>query len=409
MQSQEIGRQRRRELGGKVDRCCCTRLVTVLDAVCWFPLGRSAHCWDIAIPAAQGPIRTPRKCRARSQDTKIACVSLLVSAVTGFLSGALGSILVYRVLVRPRGLAPSVTGELATAVADFERQLDGLEFNPEAEGVTADMRAQYARARAACSDAVNAMPNRKYVLPALGRGRDAFVRLEAMRNGRPVPLENLSRAELGVFGKQTALAATDARFTWKGKSRQAEFVLDRPEAGRPTLVRLSASGAGYVFATVAAVEHTAERVRDHSMFYADAHGPTFAVVPVAVTHLRVEPMKSTAWVVTALPRDLLPTTDSVMRGKGAMAFHHRGDAVSVVLQVRGGGGRVDFYADCDCRGDICEDDSMHRGFASGGRSFFSTVTKEYRENGFLPDKPGVIVVDLEGTWSLDVVDTEPGS
>jgi hypothetical protein len=50
---------------------------------------------------------------------------------------------------------------------------------------------------------------------------------------------------------------------------------------------------------------------------------------------------------------------------------------------------------------------MHRGIGSGGWAVFGTVTTEYRESGRLPDKPGVIIVDIEGAWSLDVVDTEP--
>jgi hypothetical protein len=326
-------------------------------------------------------------------------VSELASAITGFVSGILGSVATYRVLMRPRLVAPDGTDSLSIAVAELERQLDALEFNPEAEGVTADMRGLYSRARAAGVDASNAMPHRKYVLPALARGRDALVRLDAMRNNRPVPLENLSRAELRAVGASATLAATDERFAWKGKRKPTEFLLDRPESGRPTLVRVSATGGGYVHVTVAAVERTAERIRDHTHAYVGGNGLTYAMIPAAATHLRVEPTDSTTWAISALPHDLLPTTDSAMHGKGPKAFHHRRGSVPVVLQAQGGGGNVMFYADCDCR-EHCEDESMHREGLSG----LGTATKEYRESGKLPEKAGVIIVDIEGTWSLDVVD-----
>jgi hypothetical protein len=38
---------------------------------------------------------------------------------------------------------------------------------------------------------------------------------------------------------------------------------------------------------------------------------------------------------------------------------------------------------------------------SGTWSEFATVSKEYRESGTLPDQAGVIIVDIEGVWSIE--------
>lgn len=120
----------------------------------------------------------------------------------------------------------------------------------------------------------------KDVYAALGRGREALIRLRTLLEGRPIPLQLLSPEELRTPYDAAQSPHTEERFHWKGKGN-LEFPLDRPHAERRALIE-AVYGRGY--GILREMVRTQDVIRQvNKAFVAEA--PHVQVVQPEVTHL----------------------------------------------------------------------------------------------------------------------------
>jgi hypothetical protein len=302
----------------------------------------------------------------------------------------------------PRDHAPGWTREAARALAGFDQQLAGLEFNAESPDVTADMRhyhgiAVEARDRAARLLADAGRRNKsKDVYSAIGRGREALIRLGALRDGRPVPLELLTPQELSGAPHHKLTAYTGERFHWSGKG-SADFFLDRPVPHRPVLFQLVAR-AGAVY--VRLMERTERQVTQHfeSFVYKT---PLLGIAGPDITHVKIVRTSARKWVFELLDLDRLSPLEDMTRGTGGANFRHEAGAVPVIAQCEQRT-TIRFYAACDCASH-CEK----------GVHLQPTTVRQFTGEGraeiTLPRDRGIIEIDTTGRWSIDFAPQPSGA
>jgi hypothetical protein len=219
------------------------------------------------------------------------------------------------------------------AIADFENQLAHIEFSPEGRGVTSDMRRYHwiaiesrDRAVAILADA-GRRDKSKDVYAAVGRGREALIRLRALLEGRPVPLQLLTPEELRTPYDAAQSPHTDERFHGQGKGT-LEFPLDRPRADRPVLIEtVYRKGAGYLTSKV--------RTEDVILQIEETHiddSPRVRVVQPEVTHLRFDGQATSQWSVRIVDPEQLPDLLDLTRGVGHGLYRHRLGQTRVYLQ-----------------------------------------------------------------------------
>jgi hypothetical protein len=219
------------------------------------------------------------------------------------------------------------------AIADFENQLAHIEFSPEGRGVTSDMRRYHWIAIDSRDRAVAILANAgrrdksKDVYAALGRGREALIRLRALLEGRPIPLQLLSPEELRTPYDAAQSPHTDERFHWKGKGT-LEFPIDRPRAERRALIEsVYGKGSGMLREMV----RTQDVIRQVDRAYV-SETPHVQVVQPEVTHLKFDGAADSEWSVRVVDPEQLPELLDLTRGVGHGLYRHRLGHTKVFLQ-----------------------------------------------------------------------------
>ena len=291
--------------------------------------------------------------------------------------------------------------EPVVAYAAFLREIDETGFDPKAAGAGEAQRAAYRAAREAAEKAEHWLGRtgdkrrEREVYAAVGEGRKALIRLDALRRGRPVPLEYADPARLSGFLDAGAAPYTEDRFRWKGRG-DGEFLLDRPRPGAPVLVEVRWTRDGSNYMKILENEKTDRTVRQVGSQLDLEQKPLLYFVPAPeVTHLAVE--GAARWTVTVVDTGSLPETAASLSGRGAAAYRHALGECEVTVQGTGDAQFV-FYPDCDCE-DVCADGSHWCGTRLGD------FRKAFRQDLKLPRAHGVLVVETgpKTLWSLDLV------
>jgi hypothetical protein len=296
---------------------------------------------------------------------------------------------------------PGVTAdreEPVVAFATFLREIDETGFDPEARGATAEQRAAYRAAREAADRAESWLgrtgdaDRARQIHAAVGEGRRALIRLDALLKGRPVPLAYTDPGELSGAVDAAATPYTGDRFGWEGEGAN-EFLLDRPEHGRPVLLEVR-RGTATDTVLVVQSEKTDRTVRQVTSDYMGLDGSLvlYLMVPPMVTHIAVQGRGR--WTVNAVDTSRLPKDGGPLSGVGAAVFRHRSGRSKVTLQGTDSA-NFQFYKDCKCSG-VCK---IYE-HSSGTR--VAAFTGAFRQDVVLPGGRGVIVVQTAGArWSVD--------
>lgn len=270
------------------------------------------------------------------------------------------------------------------AIADFENQLAHIEFSPEGRGVTSDMRRYHwiavdsrDRAAAILADA-GRRDKSKDVYAAVGRGREALIRLRALLEGRPVPLQLLSPEELRTPNDAAQSPHTDARFHWKGKGT-LEFPLDRPRADRRALIEIIYHKNG---GTLREMVRTKDVIKQVGGTYI-GEVPLVDVVQPEVTHLKFDGPVGSEWSVRVVDPEKLPELLDLTRGVGHGLYRHRLGHAKVFLQSLGEI-LVTFYP------------------ADLTPEHVARFDGETRTTIELPKAEGVLWIRTKGSWSIEL-------
>lgn len=289
--------------------------------------------------------------------------------------------------------------EPVIAFAAYLRDIDEAGFDPEAPAATAEQRAAHLAAREAAEKAEHWLArtgdeNRaREIHTAIGEGRKALIRLDAMRRGRPVPLAALDEAALTGFVDAAAAPYTEDRFRWAGKG-SAEIFLDRPAHGRPALAELRQTG-GKGLVSVYQHEKTDRTVRrlSHDLLERPERPVLYLVLRPEATHLEFK--GDAAWRATVVDPEGLPETAPVLSGRGPAAFRHRLGALTVTVQGTGDA-KFSFYPDCTCD-DVCDEEEHWRGRP------FAWFDGAFRQDVELRPERGLLIVTTYAAtlWSIE--------
>lgn len=298
--------------------------------------------------------------------------------------------------------SPGWAREAADALTAFSRQLDWLEFDAQSPDVTSDMRHYYGTAVEARDHAARLLAGAgrrnksKEVYAAIGRGREALIRLGALRDGRPVPLELLTPEELSGAPHPPLTAYTGDRFRWSGKD-SAEFLLDRPAPYQPVPYRVVSYGGG-VYVTL--MQRTEQRVAQHDKSW--VYEKTIqGIAGPAITHVAIQRTSAKKWVFELLDPDRLSPLQDRMRGIGSATFRHEAGAVQAIAQCEQPT-IIRFYAECDCLS-FCRKPTH---LEPSTIKWFDGVT---RDEITLPRERGMIEIDTAGRWTIDVTPRQSGA
>lgn len=290
--------------------------------------------------------------------------------------------------------------EPVVVFAAFLRDIDETGFDPGGEDATPEQRAAHRAARDAADRAEHWLGRTgdkdrvRQIHAAVGEGRKALIRLDALRRGRAVPLAYLDPAELTGFVDAAAAPYTEDRFRWEGRTA-AEFLLDRPRYGKPVLVEVRREGGK---STVTVVENektdrTMRQVQSHPMFPDDA--VLHLMVRPEVTHFSVQ--AGVPWTVTVVDVAAIPVTGDSLSGRGPAMFRDRVGARRVTIQGTDSAA-FRFYPDCKCK-DLCKVTEHWSGVS------LASFTGPFRQDVGLPGARGVLVVQTKPKtlWSLDLI------
>ncbi|MEY9871176.1 hypothetical protein ABH931_000641 [Streptacidiphilus sp. MAP12-33] len=296
-------------------------------------------------------------------------------------------------------------------VRQFREQLEGVASAPEqteqteraepaGPAVGEYREAQDALAVAATELAGATEQRAGLVREAVGRGRAALIRFEAVRSGRPVPLELVSRDELRGTRTERFRNITDERFLYRGRGR-GEFLLDPPEAGAPALLDVTFRGEGpfkleHVRRTAAG---SARRARVD--IWRGAYQGTQLVGP-DVTHLAVDCAGEDEWSVRVLPLTQARPLTTTARGRGpeVLRCEQTGHGLLTVQLLRSGHGSVQFVEDRILRRTGWGLDLLV------GDLLFTTTNSEHREEKWVYGS-GLLLVEADGHWALDLSPRTP--
>ncbi|MEW1780372.1 hypothetical protein [Streptomyces sp. NPDC086777] len=212
-------------------------------------------------------------------------------------------------------------------VAALEFEADGADATP---AVLKEYRAAleaYDRASAACTE-----PD---ALTALRGGRAAMIRLDARRNGRPVPIDALPSA--AASGRPLPLIGTGERHVSTGfGDGKSEVLIDRPEPGRPALVEVDVTGEGNFFLqTMTRTEGRTDTGDSPISIIGEYHGRCY--LPADATHLLVTTVNSSndhRWSTRVLPLSAAPVLVAEQRGDGDEVLRHKGGPALLTVQFR---------------------------------------------------------------------------
>ncbi|MGE7435806.1 MULTISPECIES: hypothetical protein [Kitasatospora] len=283
-------------------------------------------------------------------------------------------------------------------IGEFRDQLAALPVDTGAATPDPAVLAEYRKAEAALERAVEAArglerERLKRVLGAVGTGRVAVLRLEALLAGRPVPLELITPEELAKSEWDLRPGLTPDRFYYEGRG-PAEIVIDRPVPGKAALLDLVCEGADYkklALITRSGAKTTEERFFSDSDPYRGRE-----LVPAERTHVRIETEPKCQWSLRFRPlRDARPLTGS-LRGQGpeVLLCPESGSLrLTAHLRQPGENGEVRFVDESDVEGGVEIDWSGDAGrmVAHGLGTFRRTESV---------DGPGLLVVRTPGTWEL---------
>jgi hypothetical protein len=297
-----------------------------------------------------------------------------------------------------------IRDEPTIALAEYRRQLDDVAFAPEADGVTSAMRAEHLAAVDAADRGASWLGRfgeagrDKEIYAAIGAGRKALIRLAAMRERRPVPMELLSEKELSGYRNAKSDVHTEDRFRWEGTGN-AEFLLDRPEFGKPVLVEVVVAGKFESNVEVEQVQRTDRtlRVVDTDRLHTWESRSRHLLVDPEATHLRLT--ADSSWRVRIVQPDELPPIELETTGQGEACFRHTLGGKKVTVQGTEGGSMI-FIPDCDCA-DTCTDHKHSHLDVYGWRR-----SGAFREDTTLPVGAGVLYMAMEkkSVWSITVLD-----
>ncbi|WP_149263752.1 hypothetical protein [Actinomadura sp. K4S16] len=240
------------------------------------------------------------------------------------------------VLGRVTSRRPGPVGErLADSITSFGEELDVLSFDPSGPQATPEALEDYRFALDAYDRAKTAA-SAPDALSALKEGRAALIRLEARRNGRPVPIDALER-RAPARRPSRAEPSTGERFVATGRGNgTTEVLIDRPEPGRPAIADLVFSGKGNLL--VAGHVRTEARIETldepQVIWIDDYRGRVF--LPVECTHLkvRVENGHSSTWTARFLSIDHAAVLERELQGDCAEVVTYKGPPGKVTVQVR---------------------------------------------------------------------------
>lgn len=291
----------------------------------------------------------------------------------------------------PGGLSPSVN----QSVTSFGEELDGLSFDPAGPEANADNVRDYRLALDAYDQAKVASAD-SAALAALQDGRRALIRLDARRNGRPVPIDALPALDTAT--PVHVPTGTGERFLTVGEGPgESEILIDRPEPGRPAIIEVMNSGEGNTVVTP--VIRTADRFETLEFIvnaindYRGRH-----LVPPEVTHLKIETRWNQTWAVRVHPLSAAKPLERECHGVGHEVLTYTGGPALLTVQVRSNESWMVLF---DCG--VCGDGDMRRCRHSDAPPSAYGLDDGQTTLG-LPG-PGRIRILLEnGSWSLHVAE-----
>ncbi|MGX1480482.1 UNVERIFIED_CONTAM: hypothetical protein RKD50_009290 [Streptomyces canus] len=195
--------------------------------------------------------------------------------------------------------------ELSAAVQEsvtvFGEEVAALEFEANGTDATPAVLKEY-RAALEAYDRASAASTEPDALTALRDGRAAMIRLDARRDGRPVPIDALPPA--ADPGRQRALTGTCERHVSTGfGDGKTEVLIERPEAGRAALLEADVTGGGnFYLQTVTRTEDVTDTSVSLISVIDEYHGRCY--LPADRTHLRVTTVNSSSdhrWSTRVVP------------------------------------------------------------------------------------------------------------
>lgn len=325
----------------------------------------------------------------------IAAVSVASGAMAGFIAGR-----------RRRPVPVPPAAELGRAVASYGEQLKELSFDPAAPDVVPAMLDDYRQALDAYDQAaevadLGGTDAARNVHLAVQRGRNALIRLDARRRGVPVPLEAVAPEDLSESPPTSSAQPLQAgeRYHYQGVG-ESEFMLDRPEPGKPTLLEITIEQGKAMF--VRPVTRTEDGVKHHNAILASnisqALGPRRVLLPATGTHLRVEVYAHVSWSMRLRPLADIRVMGGSCRGAATMdVYAYHGDRVRVLVQARSGI-TVTWHGFCGCMNDCrC---------GASAPLYEARIQEEHDYRGPFTLRPGFLQIDANGPWAIDPLPPE---
>jgi hypothetical protein len=287
--------------------------------------------------------------------------------------------------------------EAREAVDDFENQLATIDVGDGGDATSTELGRYHWIATHALEkanrilDEAGRRDQSKAVFAEIGRGREALVRLDALRRGRPVPLEILTQEELAGPPKPDSAVHTAERFAWKGQGG-ADFYLDRPFPHRTVLLEVEVGGSRWV--DLVMMERTDAVVAERSRQTHWSNGIELVAAAPEITHVKITDAESVPWSVRSVDPQAYPFLEDMTRGEGRRVFRHQLGAVDVTVQCLQGV-ILTFYELCDCTKSCNKPEHLD------GESV-AAFSGEARDHCRLPKKQGLLAIEGSGRWSLDI-------
>ncbi|MGI5341616.1 hypothetical protein ACQEVS_31545 [Streptomyces sp. CA-181903] len=253
----------------------------------------------------------------------------VVSFLLGLGLGGLGPVLRRR---RTGAVRPPVA--VQESVTAFGEEVAALEIEADDTDVSAVVLKEYQAALEAYGRA-SAARTESDALTALRDGRAAVIRLDARREGRPVPIDALPPAP--VPGRPRVLTGTGERHVATGSGGgRTEVLIDRPEPGRPALVEVDVTGGGNF--ELKTVTRTEELVRTgQSLIWTSGEYRGRYYLPADVTHLRVttdNSRRNHRWSTRVLPLSAATVLATEHRGHGDEVLRYNGGPALAIVQIQ---------------------------------------------------------------------------
>ncbi|MBC2900107.1 hypothetical protein [Streptomyces cupreus] len=259
----------------------------------------------------------------------------------------------------PEAGPPAV--ELSAAVQEsvtvFGEEAAALEFDASGPDATPAVLKEY-RAALTAYDRASGARTEADALTALRDGRAAMIRLDARRQGRPVPIDALPPAP--EASRPLPLTGTGERHVSTGHGDgRTEVLIDRPEPGRPALLEAEVTGGGnFIVQTVTRTEELTGTGDSLLSIIDEYHGRRY--LPADATHLRVITDNSSddhRWSTRIAPLSAATPLAAEHRGHGDEVLHHSGGPALLTVQFQTDSGwQVRYlcqclrgWRDCDCR------------------------------------------------------------